>query len=89
MLNTCVWCPYLEGQIDHDLGAVGYEFIEEPEPVVEELGIQQNKKFIEEPEQVIEELGVHQNKHRVQSEYKYDAEKLAIKLLAARLTLFM
>lgn len=75
MLNTFVSCLYLKGQVDHDPGAMGYELIEEPELVIEELESHQKK---------------HHDQDVLQSvKSKHDAENLAIKLLATRLTLFL
>lgn len=62
--------PELEDRYDRILGAIGYELIEEPEEVFEELNILEEKKC---PEQ-----GVVQG-------IKHDAEQVAIKLLATRL----
>ncbi|TQE05405.1 hypothetical protein C1H46_008995 [Malus baccata] len=61
--------PGLEDRNDRILGAIGYELIEEPEEVFEELNILEEKKC---PEQ-----GVVQG-------IKHDAEQVAIKLLATR-----
>ncbi|XP_015880791.3 uncharacterized protein LOC107416775 isoform X1 [Ziziphus jujuba] len=59
-----------KGQVDHDPGAMGYELIEEPELVIEELESHQKK---------------HHDQDVLQSvKSKHDAENLAIKLLATR-----
>lgn len=72
LLQNILESPELEDRNDRILGAIGYELIEEPDEVFEELNILKEKKC---PEQ-----GVVQG-------IKHDAEQVAIKLLATRLKL--